>query len=89
MLKTAPEAIVYFTPVPASAHRLLEQTTVTQQSDTSGRSQLFANMTPSVLSGLFVTLFLLVMLCIAVSCLYDIKTNDRFASTNLFVGKES
>lgn len=89
MLKTVPEAIVYFTRGPATTHRLLEQSTATQQSDTSGRSQLFANMTPSVLSGLFVTLFLLVMLCIAVSCLYDIKTNDRFASTNLFVGKES
>jgi hypothetical protein len=44
-------------------------------------------MTPSILSGLLVSLFLIVMLLIAISCLYDVKTNDRFASTNLFVGK--
>jgi hypothetical protein len=46
-------------------------------------------MTPAVLSGLFVTVFLIVMLLIAISCLYDIKTNDKFAANNLFVGKES
>ena len=35
-------------------------------------------MTPSVLSGLFVALFLIIMLIIGISCLYDIKTNDKF-----------
>jgi hypothetical protein len=44
-------------------------------------------MTPSILSGLLVAIFLIIMLLIAVSCLFDVKTNDRFASTNLVVGK--
>jgi hypothetical protein len=46
-------------------------------------------MTPSVLSGLFVAIFIIVVLLIAISCLYDIKTNDKYAVNNLFVGKES
>ena len=52
-------------------------------------SKLFDNMTPSTLSALFVTLFLVVMLMIGISCLYDIKTNDKFGRNNLWVGKES
>ena len=46
-------------------------------------------MTPSALSGLFVAGFLLTVLLIAVSCLMDLKTNDRFPRTLLNVGKES
>ena len=52
-------------------------------------SQLFINMTPSTLSALFVTLFLIIMLIIGVNCLYNIKTNDKFGKNNLWVGKES
>jgi hypothetical protein len=52
-------------------------------------SKIFNAMTPYALSGLLVTLFLMVMLCIAIACLYDLKTNDRFARQNLWVGRES
>lgn len=50
-------------------------------------SPMFANMTPSTLSGLLVGLFLIIVLMIGVSCLYNIKTNDKFARQNLWVGK--
>ena len=50
-------------------------------------SQLFNNMTPATLSALFVTLFLIIVLLIGVSCLYNIKTNDKFGRSNLWVGK--
>jgi len=46
-------------------------------------------MTTYALSGLWVGLFLLVMLAIAISCLFDLKTNDKFARQNLWVGRES
>jgi hypothetical protein len=46
-------------------------------------------MTPVIFSGLMASLFLIVVLLIGVSCLYDVKTNDRFLTNNLFVGKES
>jgi hypothetical protein len=52
-------------------------------------SKLFINMTPATLSGLLVTLFLLVVLIIAINCLYNVKTNDSFSRNNLWVGKES
>lgn len=52
-------------------------------------SQIFDDISPYALSGLLVGLFLLVVLCIAVSCLMDLKTNDRFARQNLWVGRES
>jgi hypothetical protein len=44
-------------------------------------------MTPSTLSGLLVSLFLIVMLVIAIGCLYEVKTNDKFGKNNLWVGK--
>jgi type IV secretory pathway component VirB8 len=46
-------------------------------------------MTPSALSGLLVAGFLLVVLLIAINCLMDLKTNDRFPRNILNVGKES
>ena len=52
-------------------------------------SSIFDDITPYSLSGLFVGLFLIIMLSIAISCLYDLKTNDRFARQNLWVGRES
>ena len=53
------------------------------------KSQLFLNMTPTVLSGLLVALFLIVMLLIGISCNYNIKTNEKYGRNNLWVGKES
>ena len=46
-------------------------------------------MTPAALSGLWVTLFLIVMLLVGINCMLDLKTNDRFARQNLHVGRES
>ena len=79
-LTDKPEAVVYFRNHAAEA-RLLQETNT--------NSKLFTNMTPSVLSGLFVALFLIIMLLIGVNCLYNIKTNDKFARNQLWVGKES
>ena len=56
---------------------------------TNGTSEIFDNMTPAALSGLWVTLFLLVVLLIGINCMLDLKTNDRFARQNLWVGRES
>ena len=53
------------------------------------KSLMFQSMTPSILSGLLVGLFLIVMLCIGISCNYNIKTNDKYGRNNLWVGKES
>jgi hypothetical protein len=39
------------------------------------------------LSGILVSIFLIVVLLIAVNCLMDLKTNDRFARNQLAVGK--
>ena len=80
ILSEKPEAVVYFRNHAAEA-RLLQETNT--------NSKLFTNMTPSVLSGLFVALFLIIVLIIGISCLYDIKTNDKFARNQLWVGKES
>ena len=60
---------------------------ILQAQDT--KSQLFLSMTPTVLSGLLVALFLIVMLLIGISCNYNIKTNDKYGRNNLWVGKES
>ena len=81
ILSDKPEAVIYFRNRAAEA-RLLQETT-----EENTNSKLFTNMTPSVLSGLFVGLFLIITLLIGVSCLYDIKTNDKFARNNLWVGK--
>lgn len=62
---------------------------ILQQTNGTVDSKIFDAMTPYALSGLLVGLFLLVMMCIAVSCLYDLKTNDRFARQNLHIGRES
>ena len=82
--------------VTVSHSRRLQEVTQTNGTSTNGtnstnpaNSQIFNDMTPYALSGLWVTLFLLVMLCIGVSCLLDLKTNDRFARQNLWVGRES
>ena len=64
--------------------RILQETT---GEVTPTFSPMFLNMNPSTLSGLLVGLFLIVVLLIGVSCLYDIKTNDKFARQNLWVGK--
>lgn len=69
---------------PVSAPRLL-QGNFTQ----NVTSKIFLNMGTSSLSGLWVGLFLLVMLGIAISCLFDLKTHDKFARQNLWVGRES
>ena len=63
--------------------RILQSATQNSTTD----SQLFINMTPTTLSALFVTLFLIVMLLIGITCLYNIKTNDKFGRNNLWVGK--
>ena len=46
-------------------------------------------MTPAALSGILVGIFLIIMLLIAIGCLFDIKTNDKFGKNNLWVGKEN
>lgn len=63
--------------------RLLQEVT---QNNTS-TSPMLSVMTPSALSGLFVSGFLLVVLLIGISCLMDLKTNDRFPRALLNVGK--
>jgi hypothetical protein len=52
-------------------------------------SRIFNNLTNYSLSGLWVGLFLIVMLGIALTCLYNLKTHDKFARQNLWVGRES
>lgn len=64
---------------------MLQETAV----NTRVESKIFNNLTTHALSGLWVTLFLLVMLGIGLSCSFDLKTNDRFARQNLWVGRES
>jgi ABC-type nitrate/sulfonate/bicarbonate transport system permease component len=69
-------------PLP-SAPRLL------QTFNNTVESKIFTNMTAASLSGLWVGLFLLVMLGIAISCLFNLKTHEKFARQNLWVGRES
>ena len=52
-------------------------------------SQMFINMTPATLTGLLVSLFLIVILLVALNCLYNVKTNDQYGRHHLWVGKES
>ena len=52
-------------------------------------SKMFINMTPATLTGLLVSLFLIVILLIAINCLYNVKTNDQYGRSHLWVGKES
>lgn len=85
LLTPAANSIIYFT----QAHSSPRALTQTVGQAPAKPSLLFINMTPSVLSGLFVTLFLVIMLLIGVSCLYNIKTNDKFGVNNLVVGRES
>jgi hypothetical protein len=56
---------------------------------TQVNSLIFNNMSNYSMSGLWVGLFLLIMLGIGISCLMNLKTNDRFARQNLWVGRES
>ena len=67
------------------AARVLQETAV----NTRVESKVFNNLTTHALSGLLVALFLLVVLCIGVSCAFDLKTNDRFARQDLWKGRES
>lgn len=67
--------------------RTLVETPVLTKGDTFKPSQLFLNMNSITLTGLLVTLFLAVILLIAIKCLYDVKTNDQYGRTNLWVGK--
>lgn len=73
------------TVAPASSARVLQ---ALPGNNTVG-SRIFSDISPFALSGLWVSLFLLVVLCIGVGCLMDLKTNDRFARQNLWVGRES
>lgn len=52
-------------------------------------SKIFNDISSYSLSGLWVGLFLLVVLLIGINCMLDLKTNDRFARQNLWVGRES
>jgi hypothetical protein len=52
-------------------------------------SKMFLNMSTSAASGLWVGLFLLVMLGIAINILFGLKTHEKFARQNLWVGRES
>jgi hypothetical protein len=75
---------------PAQA-RLLVGTSPSQtvNNNTQVQSQIFNSINNWSLSGLWVALFLLIMLGIALNCLFSLKTNDRFARQNLWVGRES
>ena len=68
---------------PAATPRLL------YSNSTKAESKIFNDIGPFSLSGLFVGLFLLVMLMIGVCCLMDLKTNDRFARDDLWIGREN
>ena len=50
-------------------------------------SKIFNDISSYSLSGLWVGLFLLVVLLIGINCMLDLKTNDRFARQNLWVGR--
>jgi len=65
--------------------RRLQQTA---ENDTV-ESKIFNDISSYSLSGLWVGLFLLVVLMIGINCMLDLKTNDRFARQNLWVGRES
>jgi hypothetical protein len=65
--------------------RMLQNTTFNNTVD----SKIFYNMSSASLSGLWVGLFLLIMLGVAISCLFQLKTHEKFARQNLWVGRES
>lgn len=58
----------------------------TAENDTV-ESKIFNDISSYSLSGLWVGLFLFVVLLIAINCMLDLKTNDRFARQNLWVGR--
>jgi hypothetical protein len=72
---------------PIAVNRILSEKTESLTETLPTYSNMFINMLPSSLSGLLVSIFLIVMLLIALQCLMDIKTNDKFARNNLWVGK--
>jgi hypothetical protein len=84
IVKEDPNAIIYISETPEDKARIMQQTNVTG-------SLLFRSMAnaPASLPGVLISLFLIVMLMIGVSCLYDVKTNDKFGTIPLVVGKES
>lgn len=84
IVKKNPNSIIYISEAPESEIRVMQETNVTG-------SLLFRSMAnaPASLPGVLVSLFLIVMLMIGVSCLYDVKTNDKFGTIPLVVGKES
>jgi hypothetical protein len=57
--------------------------------DDSNQSNILNAIDETSLSCILVTLFLAIALIMAISCLIDLKTNDKFARNNLHVGKES
>jgi type VI protein secretion system component VasF len=77
---------VIITLSPRRAARRLQQSNVTADAP---ESKIFNDISTWALSGLWVGLFLLVMLFIGINCLLNLKTNDRFARQNLWVGRES
>lgn len=54
-----------------------------------GSSNILAAISETSLSCILVSLFLAIALVIAVSCMMDLKTNDKFARNQLHIGKES
>ena len=73
---------------PLSTVRIMQEEVPIVGNNTAN-STIFNDISPYSLSGLWVALFLIVVLLIAVNCLMDLKTNDRFARQNLWVGRES
>ena len=82
MLRSGKEDLV-ITFSPTMKPRRLE---VTAENDTV-ESRIFNDISSYSLSGLWVGLFLLVVLLIGINCMLDLKTNDRFARQNLWVGR--
>lgn len=75
--------IVLSANIVSSAPRILQGQNFTGQVD----SRIFINMSNYSASGLFVGLFLIVMLGIGLNVLFNLKTHERFARQNLWVGR--
>lgn len=80
------DLIITINPSPRYVPRRLQSPNDTNN---TVESKIFENITPYSLSGLWVGLFLIVVLLIGINCMLDLKTNDRFARQNLWVGRES
>lgn len=75
--------IVLSANIVSSAPRILQGQNFTGQVD----SRIFINLSNYSASGLFVGLFLIVMLGIGLNVLFNLKTHERFARQNLWVGR--